>query len=157
MNGIEILDFYKSDHVCGVNNKKYPLPAVAKTYKFFKTHKDSVPFSRKNIFIRDGYTCQYCNKKLSNTELTYDHVVPKVIWDYNSGSPTRWTNIVTSCTLCNKKKGGRTPKQAKMILQNPPYEPDKNPKYLSIVQILSKIHDVPEEWLLYLPKSYTYA
>ena len=56
--GIDIIDFYKNDHINGVNNKKYPIPAVARTKKYFKAQKQSVVFSRKNVFIRDEYTCQ---------------------------------------------------------------------------------------------------
>ena len=129
--GIDIIDFYKDDHIVGVN-KNYPIPAVARTKRYFKISKQNVNFSRKNIFIRDNFTCQYCNKIFSYQELTYDHVIPKSLWDHNQGSPTCWTNIVTACIKCNRIKGNRTPKQANMPLQNLPVIPNKNPKYLQI-------------------------
>jgi hypothetical protein len=155
--GIDIIDFYKNDHINGVNNKKYPIPAVAKTKRFFKTHKQIVTFSRKNIFLRDNYTCQYCAKHLETNQLTYDHVIPKSIWNDNSGSPTCWTNIVTACSDCNKKKGNKTPKQANMPLINLPTAPTKNIKYLPIVHHLYKIrHQIPSEWKCYLPESYRF-
>jgi hypothetical protein len=61
--GIDIIDFYKNDFINGVNNKKYPIPAIARTKRFFKINANPVVFSRKNIFLRDNYTCQYCNNK----------------------------------------------------------------------------------------------
>jgi len=153
--GVDILDFYKNDYIAGVNNKKYPIPSVAKTKRFFRVHKQTVTFSRKNIFIRDDYTCQYCNQQFEINKLTYDHVIPKSAWDWNKGSATSWTNIVTACTECNKKKSNRTPKQANMPLKTLPIRPAKHIKYLPIHEFLDKIReDIPDEWALYLPESY---
>lgn len=154
--GIDIVDFYKDDYIVGVNNKKYPIPAVARTKRYFQIKESSLTFSRKNIFLRDQYTCQYCNQPFDNKQLTYDHVVPKSKWNHNHGSPTTWTNIVTACVDCNRKKGDRTPKQANMPLVNLPIKPMKTSRYLPIAHHLRKIKDtIPSEWILYLPKSYT--
>jgi hypothetical protein len=151
---IEIIDFYKNDHINGVN-KKYPIPAVAKTNRFFKLNNHTVTFSRKNIFTRDNFTCQYCNKKQNIDNLTYDHVIPKSKWTNKKLSPTCWTNIVTACADCNRKKGNRTPKEANMPLINLPIKPCRNLKYLPVINHLSKIKlDIPPEWILYLPDSY---
>jgi 5-methylcytosine-specific restriction endonuclease McrA len=153
--GIDIVDFYKNDHINGVNNKKYPIPAVARTKKYFKSHKQTVTFSRKNIFIRDEYTCQYCGLKFDRSYLTYDHVIPKSIWHSIFSSPTCWTNIVTACVSCNRKKGNKTPKQANMPLINIPIKPTKTPKYLPVAHHLHKIKtNIPTEWKIYLPESY---
>lgn len=153
--GVEIIDFYKNDFIAGTNNKKYPIPAVVKTARYFRINNYRVKFSRKNLFIRDNYTCQYCNNKYDISHLTYDHVIPKSIWDDNRGSPTSWTNIVTACVGCNRKKKNRTPKQANMPLKNLPSMPNKTIKYLPIVSYLSRIRsDIPDEWTAYLPESY---
>lgn len=154
--GIDIVDFYKNDYILGAHNKKYPIPCIAKTKKFFKIHKQVVTFSRRNIFIRDDYTCQYCHKKCEIGQLTYDHVIPKSKWRrFDQNSPTHWTNIVTACIDCNRKKGNRTPQQADMPLLNLPHVPNKNPKYLPVAHLLRKIEiEIPQEWKLYLPESY---
>lgn len=153
--GIDIVDFYKNDYISGTHNKKYPLPCVARTKRFFKMHKAHVVFSRKNIFLRDDYTCQYCGKQFESKELTYDHVIPRSKWNYNSGSPTLWTNIVTACTYCNRKKGDKTPKEANMPLINLPIAPNKTNKYLPVSHFLRRIkNEIPKEWLIYLPESY---
>lgn len=153
--GVEIIDFYKDDYILGSNNRKHPIPAIVKAVRYFRSNYSRVKFSRKNLFIRDDHTCQYCSNKLEAHLLTYDHVIPKSAWDDQKSSPTNWTNIVTACSQCNRKKGNRTPKQAKMPLMNLPKEPVKNIKYLPITDHLFKIKDqIPAEWLDYLPKSY---
>jgi 5-methylcytosine-specific restriction endonuclease McrA len=152
--GVEIIDFYKNDYILGANNKKHPIPAVVKTSKYFRVNNHKVKFSRKNLFIRDNHTCQYCGSKPDMNYLTYDHVIPKSLWSNDSQSPTTWTNIVTACVSCNRKKGNRTPKQANMPLYNLPIMPQKQTKYLPIVSYLVKIKDIPQEWVMYLPESY---
>lgn len=152
--GVEIIDFFKNDFISGTNNKKYPIPAIAKTKRFFKIKTESPTFSRKNIYLRDSYTCQYCNKQYDYKFLTYDHVIPKSKWK-GTTSPTSWTNIVTACVDCNRIKGSRTPKQANMPLVKLPIQPNKNIKYLPVASLLIKIKDeIPDEWKLYLPDSY---
>lgn len=152
--GVDIIDFYKNDYIMGVN-RKFPIPAVCKTKRFFKITNQQLTFSRKNIYIRDNHTCQYCGIQQEIKNLTYDHVIPKSKWDYDKGSPTTWTNIVTACSSCNKKKGNRTPKQANMIPKHHPVEPNKNIKYLPVSTHLDNIKEnIPEEWELYLPASY---
>lgn len=150
---IEIIDFYKNDYIKGVE-KNHPIPAIARTQRFLKIHNKPVVFSRKNIYIRDNYTCQYCNKVYDVNELTYDHVIPKSKWT-GKGSPTSWTNIVTACIGCNRTKRDKTPKQANMPLINFPIQPNRNAKYLHITRHLLSIRkEIPPEWLPYLPDSY---
>lgn len=152
---IEILDFYKNDHINGSNNKRIPIPAIIKMSIYRKLHNMNVNFSRKNLFIRDDMKCQYCGSHKDMSQLTYDHVIPRSQWNYNNGSPTTWTNVVTACVNCNRKKGNRTPKQANMPLLTLPVKPKKNIKYLPLTSYLSKIKgEIPQEWSIYLPPSY---
>ena len=150
---IEIIDYYKNDYIIGIN-KKYPIPAVIKTKKYYSIYNQHVNFSRKNIFIRDNYTCQYCLSKKEIVHLTYDHVIPKSLWKNKTKSPTNWTNIVTSCIDCNRKKGSRTPQQANMPLKTIPDVPQKSTKYLPVTHFLLKIRsDIPTEWMDFLSSS----
>lgn len=153
--GIQIIDFFKDDYILGSNYKKIPIPAVARMCNYKKISNFNVTFSRKNLFIRDNYSCQYCGAIKELHELTYDHVIPKSQWDYNKGTPTSWTNVVTACIKCNWKKGNKTPTQARMPLLSIPNKPNKSAKYLPLVSYLSKIReDIPEEWSIYLPPAY---
>jgi hypothetical protein len=152
--GIEIINFYSNDYIKGIN-KTFPIPAIAKTKKYFKINNQELNFSRKNIFLRDDHRCQYCGNKFDYNLLTYDHVVPQSKWNFSNGSPTVWTNIVTSCIECNRKKGNKTPREANMPLISLPFKPNKNSKYLPISYKLRNIkYEIPNEWLPYLPKSY---
>ncbi len=76
--------------------------------------------SKKEVFLRDRYTCQYCGKK--NQDLTLDHVVPR-----SRGGPSTWENIVCACLRCTVHKGGRTPSEARMHLIRPPVRPRRSP------------------------------
>ena len=114
------------------------VPAVVRLLRSFRRHARPVKFSRVNIYARDNYKCQYCGKKASISELTYDHVVPR-----SHGGRTEWTNIVTCCVDCNRKKGGRTPDQAGMRLLKPPKRPDYLP---NVVSITIGVKTAPEAW-----------
>lgn len=150
-SGIEIIEYYSDDYVVGASKSDHPIPAVVKTTKYFKIKGHSVNFSRKNLFIRDNYTCQYCGHKHPVNQLTYDHVIPKSKWPYPKQTATSWTNIVTACFRCNCKKGSRTPQQANMTLKTKPFIPNKSNKYLHVThQILTIRKHIPEEWQLYV-------
>ena len=101
--------------ILGANGEYYPLPKVAMVKKFILFTYKAGP-SRRNIFLRDDYTCQYCGIK-NPDKLTLDHVKPK--WQ---GGKDTWENLVCACFKCNSKKGGRTPEEANMTLLNQPKE-----------------------------------
>ncbi len=95
-------------------------------------HYDRVPikrvtFSRRNLFRRDNYTCQYCGERPGTEELTIDHVVPR-----SQGGESTWENCVVACVRCNARKANRTPRQASMRLLRQPRKPKWRPAYASL-------------------------
>jgi 5-methylcytosine-specific restriction endonuclease McrA len=62
-----------------------------------------VAFTRFNVFLRDRFRCQYCGRKHSSADLTFDHVVPRA-----SGGQTTWDNVVAACSPCNVLKDDHT-------------------------------------------------
>ena len=99
-------------------------------------------FTRFNVFLRDGFQCQYCGSKRLDL-LTFDHVIPR-----SYGGRTTWDNIVAACSPCNLKKGGRTPQEARMPLRKVAAKP-------SMHQLQSQGRRFPpkylhESWLDYL-------
>ena len=82
------------------------------------SHRREARFSRRNIFIRDKYTCQYCHHKFAPKELNIDHVIPR-----SRGGKTTWDNVALSCIKCNTVKGARTPAEAGMKLLKTPVKP----------------------------------
>lgn len=148
-SNIDIIEYHDEDLVLSCAGY-VSVPSIIRTTKYFKLFNKTVSFSRKNVFIRDNFTCQYCNTKLPINKLTYDHVIPKSIWK-NKSSPTCWTNIVTACIKCNLKKSNKTPAQANMPLQREPYIPQKSLKYLPLSYHLNTIlKDIPLQWYAYL-------
>lgn len=70
--------------------------------KKYKPQPHRVSFNKDNVYLRDGYRCQYCNDVYTRKDLTFDHVIPKSI-----GGPTNFENIVTACKTCNTKKANK--------------------------------------------------
>ncbi len=98
------------------------VPRIIRLLFYDRLPRNNVKFNRRNIFARDKNHCQYCGKKYPTTELSLDHVIPR-----SMGGKSNWENVVCSCTDCNVKKGGRTPRQANMSLVRKPIKPKKNP------------------------------
>ena len=117
------------------------LPAVVRLLRFVKRPKIPVRFSRQNIYIRDDYKCQYCGKRLTPDELTWDHVLPRA-----HGGKTEWKNVVTCCIKCNRKKGGRLPSEASMVLIKKPGIPE----WLPILKVTLRFKHTPQSWRDYI-------
>jgi 5-methylcytosine-specific restriction endonuclease McrA len=145
----EILEYHNDDTIVTTTGTT-KIPSVIKTTRYFKLNSAHVNFSRKNLFIRDEYTCQYCGYKFATNQLTYDHIIPKSKWTNPNESPTSWFNIVTACKKCNSKKGNKTLLQANMSLKQQPYAPKKSNKYLPIYVQLAIITNIPESWSIYI-------
>ncbi|HJM82375.1 MAG TPA: HNH endonuclease [Nitrospinota bacterium] len=123
--------------------REYRLPTVIRLNRYIKMPRRScVSFSKKNVFRRDNYTCQYCGGGL---EMTIDHVIPRSV-----GGRSTWDNIVTACRKCNLKKGSRTPEEAGMKLLMRP----KQPQFLfhsNISSIAPQSH--VDSWTKYISNS----
>ena len=93
------------------------LPAVIRTEHFIRRpYRHRISFSKKKVFRRDNYTCQYCGH--SGRDLTIDHVIPK-----SRGGRTSWENMVVACKRCNLRKGNRTLAESRLTLLRSPREP----------------------------------
>jgi 5-methylcytosine-specific restriction endonuclease McrA len=91
------------------------MPCVIRLREYRRIPHRSLECGRKNILIRDGYTCQYCGKKFSGHDLTLDHVMPE-----SRGGIKTWENLVAACGPCNRRKSNRTPEEAGMPLLRRP-------------------------------------
>jgi 5-methylcytosine-specific restriction endonuclease McrA len=98
------------------------VPRVVRLLLYNRFPDRRVSFNRRNLFGRDENHCQYCGKRFPTSELSLDHVVP-----LSQGGTNDWHNVVCACTRCNKLKGGRTPRQARMRLVRKPVEPRFDP------------------------------
>jgi len=92
------------------------MPLVIRLIKVIRTiYRSHVPFSKRNVMVRDRFKCVYCG---SSEILTIDHVIPT-----SRGGKSNFDNCVTACKPCNNKKDRRTPNEAKMFLRKQPYAP----------------------------------
>ena len=84
-------------------------PCVIRLIRYVRIPRDvhRRKITRKAVLARDAYTCQYCGHEAAG--LTVDHVVPR-----SRGGRSEWENIVASCAPCNRKKGNRMPREARM-------------------------------------------
>ncbi len=105
-------------------NGRFRVPEVVTLTRYDSVPAAAVSFSRRNIFKRDHYTCQYCGAQPGPEELTIDHVLPR-----SQGGQSSWTNCVLACLHCNSRKADRTPDQARMRLRKTPVRPSWRPLY----------------------------
>lgn len=116
-------------------------PSVVKLRHHVRRPLPELKLSRRSIFARDNYTCQYCG--ITGKDLTIDHVIPK-----RMGGPMTWENLVTCCRKCNTKKGDKLADKIGMKLARPPRRPRYTP-YISLNKYVSGTkHDI---WRDYLP------
>ena len=95
------------------------VPAVVRLLRFDRVKRPTLRMSRRNVYLRDNYTCQYTGKKLPASELNLDHVVPA-----SRGGKTTWENVVCCSIEVNSIKGNRTPQEAGLRLIREPKRPD---------------------------------
>ena len=103
---------------------KLRVPEVVVLSGYDRLPAAHVTFSRRNVFKRDHYTCQYCGAQPGSEELTIDHVLPR-----SRGGVSSWANCVLACMACNKRKADRTPEQAGRKLRKRPTRPAWKPMY----------------------------
>ncbi len=118
----EFDEFEEHDDLLQSVNFVVQVPRVIRLLNYERVPRNVVKFSRRNVFLRDEYRCQYCDRKYSHSRLSLDHVMPR-----SRGGGNTWENIVTACLDCNVRKGGRTPKEAGMKLLSEPSRPHRNP------------------------------
>ncbi len=101
----------------------FPCPSVIRLQHMVTRPRPQIKVTRREVFRRDNYTCQYCGKHTN--DLTIDHVLPR-----HMGGQHVWKNVVAACPSCNHRKGGRVLEEANMRLLRPPTEPPTSAHYM---------------------------
>ena len=104
-------------------NQLLPRPSVIRLEHMIHRPRPRVKLTRREVFRRDNYTCQYCGHH--DVPLTVDHILPKHL-----GGQHIWTNVVAACPGCNHRKGGRRLEEVHMALLHVPKEPPASATYL---------------------------
>ena len=119
------------------------LPSVIRLLEYRRIPHQTRALSRKNILMRDRYTCQYCHRTLPSGELTLDHVIPR-----SRTGETTWENLVACCHPCNNHKGNRTPEEAGMRLARAP-RPFSLHTSRHLMRLLARSDDQWRKYLFY--------
>ncbi len=119
-------------------DRSFPRPSIIRLERMITRPRPQVKLNRKEVLRRDHYTCQYCGFRVKN--LTIDHVIPR-----HQGGQQRWENVVTACSSCNHKKGGRALNETGMHLQQPPKAPPSSAFY-----IYKNLLNENEEWFPFI-------
>jgi 5-methylcytosine-specific restriction endonuclease McrA len=119
----------------------YPAPSVIRLVYLIRRPRPRVKLTRREIFMRDNFTCQYCDRQVS--DLTIDHVIPR-----SRGGMHVWDNVVSACKACNHRKGGKSIAEARMSLRKEPFEPRAG-QYYTIERRLDIALQV--DWQEFLP------
>jgi len=106
------------------------------SYVRIPRHSHRRKITRRAVFARDDWTCQYCG---SRSNLTVDHVIPR-----SKGGSSDWENIVASCAPCNRRKGNLLLRNSGMRLNRVPRTPNPN----VFIQVASPT--IPAAWQAYL-------
>ncbi len=134
----EVLE--QGEYVLRSGSSTVPRPVVIRLVAYVRVPRDTHrrKITRRAVFARDDWTCQYCG---SRTNLTVDHVIPR-----SKGGGSTWENIVASCAPCNRRKGDALPRQAGMALRHPPRTPGPH----VFIQVASPT--IPSAWRAYLAR-----
>ena len=116
------------------------LPTVIRLRQYVRVPFRQLPLTRRNVFHRDGHSCQYCGCR--DKQLSIDHVIPR-----SRGGDDTWENVTAACLSCNVRKGNRTPKEAGMPLRREPRRPLSSLSFEATRQIHSGKHS---EWAKYV-------
>jgi 5-methylcytosine-specific restriction endonuclease McrA len=121
--------------------RSFPAPSVIRMVYLIRRPHPRVKLTRKEVFIRDGFTCQYCGRQ--GNDLTIDHVVPR-----SRGGAHTWDNLVSACKPCNHRKGGKLLADSRMKLRTVPCEPRAG-RYYTIERRIEG--NVTHQWSKFLP------
>jgi 5-methylcytosine-specific restriction endonuclease McrA len=132
----EVLE--QGEYVLRSGSSTVPRPLVIRLIAYVRVPRDTHrrKITRRAVFARDGWTCQYCG---SRGNLTVDHVIPR-----SKGGSSTWDNIVASCAPCNRRKGDALPSQAGMVPRSQPRPPGPH----VFIQVASPT--IPQVWRQYL-------
>lgn len=111
------------------------VPEVIILNKYDKIPQYRLKLTKRNIFMRDNFCCQYSGKKLLPKESDIDHIIPK-----SRGGKTNWTNLVVTSKELNRKKGNKTPEEYGLKLIKQPLKPKNN------LFVATSSKETPKSW-----------
>lgn len=120
-------------------------PSILRLRRYVNVPRRNAVWSRRAVFSRDSYTCQYCGLKLDRESATVDHIIPASRCRELGIRGSSWGNTCCSCEKCNRRKSSKTMEEAGMKFFFRDFTP-KTPRTNYVVISGS----LPEEWKAYL-------
>lgn len=102
------------------------VPSIVICTNYNRIPEITPKLSKKNVMLRDNYTCQFSGVQYPPNELNIDHVIPR-----SKGGPNTWENLVTCHKSINTKKGDKTLKEVGLKLIRSPRKPTTSSLYFS--------------------------
>jgi len=130
-----------NDSVIHTSNKDVKLPEVIVLSNYDKLPKKGMKLTKRNIFLRDNFTCQYTGQTVSTKTADIDHIIPK-----SRGGKTSWDNLVVCSKTINRLKADRTPQEAGLKLLKQPTRPEPQAIYIDPRM------DMPKSWANFIAK-----
>jgi len=112
------LDSSMDKYSIQTTSSKIKVPEVVILLKYDKVHRKNMRLTKKNIYIRDKYRCQYSGKQIGYKDADIDHIIPR-----SKGGRNSWDNMVVCAKNINKIKADRTPEEAGLTLIKKPIKP----------------------------------
>ena len=129
------------DEVIHTSNADIKLPEVIVLSKYDKLPKKGMKLTKRNIFLRDEFICQYSGKIVNTKTADIDHVIPK-----SRGGKTSWDNLVVCSKSINRQKANKTPHEAGLKLLKKPGRPEPQVIYIDPRM------DMPKSWASFIAK-----
>ena len=122
-----------SDIVWHSAKEEIVVPLVLRlTYMVRSVYKRRVQWSKRNVMVRDNFTCVYCGYNETKKELNIDHVHPQ-----SKGGKNTFENTVCSCKICNERKDDKELSEVNMYFKNRTFRPYQ-PTIAEFTQKLTK-------------------
>ncbi|RIK46939.1 MAG: HNH endonuclease [Chloroflexi bacterium] len=135
----EVLEVYDAPVTSAT--RSFTAPSVIRLIYLIRRPRPRVKLTRREVFIRDEHTCQYCGVRTN--DLTIDHIIPR-----SRGGQHTWENLVSACRACNHRKGGKSLPETRMRLRREPFEPRAGAYYTIQRRLNASISD---DWRRFIP------
>ena len=131
-----VIEQASEDEVFHSEKMTIAVPSVVRLQYYVKVpYRARASLSRKAVFVRDEFRCQYCGSAAENV----DHIKPR-----SKGGTHTWDNVVASCRPCNARKENRLPWEVGMTLLRQPHAPKHS---LFLIEAVGKLHPAWEPYL----------
>lgn len=135
---------YNDEYEIRTTSGVFRLPTAIVLMQYVHVPYKNAAVNRENVLRRDEYLCGFCNRKLTSTTGTIEHLQPQ-----SRGGKHEWMNVIAACKDCNNKKDSLTLKEAEkklgMKLLRKPFIPSRD--FIVLTGLDIKTHETWSRWI----------